>query len=373
MPRTIAFYAPLKPPGHPIPSGDREIARNLVKALRLAGYRVIIPTEAISYQKRPSAALFAERKALCEAEASRLMDDWSRQPGEAPDLWFTYHPYCKSPDWIGPPVARALNIPYVTAEACRTRQATDADWAEARAAVQAAVRQAAVNFCLKPSDRAYLASFLPDMKTVAPLAPFIDEADLTRTPPLPRGDTVPVILAVGMMRPGAKIESYRLLAEALAGLEHLDWRLVVVGDGPERAVVEAMFAFAGSRNTFTGALAREEVTARMASADLFAWPGVREAFGMVYLEAQAAGLPVVAFDTAGVPIVVTDGTGGLLAPEGDLEAYRGHLARLLASPGERRRLGDAARREVADRHGLTAAAATLDAALRPLFVTERSA
>lgn len=372
MPGTIAFYAPLKPPGHPIPSGDREIARNLVKALKLAGYRVILPTETISYQKRPSSALFAERKALCEAEASRLMDDWSRRPTEAPDLWFTYHPYCKSPDWIGPPVARALDIPYVTAEACRTRQATDADWAEARAAVQAAVRGAAVNFCLKPSDRAYLASFLPDMESVIPLAPFIDEADMKRVPPIPRDGSPPVILAVGMMRPGAKIESYRLLAGALAGLEHLDWRLVVVGDGPERATVEAMFAFAGSRTTFTGALPRAAVAARMVEADLFAWPGVREAFGMVFLEAQAAGLPVVAFDTAGVSIVVTDGTGGLLAPEGDVAAYRAHLARLLASSAERRRLGDAARLRVADRHGLTAAAATLDAALRPLLEPDRA-
>lgn len=366
MSRTIAFYAPLKPPGHPIPSGDREIARNLIKALGLAGYEVTIPTEAISYQKRPSADLFRERRALCVAEATRLLETWARDPSGAPDLWFTYHPYCKSPDWIGPRVARALAIPYVTAEACRTRQATDADWADARAAVQAAVRQAAVNCCLKPSDWAYLESFLPDMTKVKLLAPFIDEGGIPALP-LPKANVVPVILAVGMMRPGAKIESYRLLAEALAGLLEMPWGLVVVGDGPDRPAVEAMLAFAGDRVTFTGALERDAVLARMRDADLFAWPGVREAFGVVYMEAQATSLPVVAFETAGVPVVVADGVGGLLAPEGDVAAYRRHLRRLISGPDERRRLGEAARRYVLERHSLKAAAATLRRALEPLL------
>ncbi len=366
----IAFYAPLKPPNHPIPSGDREIARNLVKALALSGFDPFVASETIAYQKRPSADLFLDRKVRCEAETGRLLAAWRAQPALRPDLWMTYHPYCKAPDWIGPPICRALDIPYVTVEACRTRQDTDADWADGRAVVQAAVRQAAANLCLKPADRAYLESVLPDASSIVAMKPFIDLADLPQAADVDDATATgdgPLILAVGMMRPGAKIESYRLLAEALSGLLDRRWRLAIVGDGPGRGEVEAMFAFAGNRVHFTGGLPHPEVLGRMKRADLFAWPGVREAFGVAYLEAQATGLPVVAFATTGVPVVVGDGESGLLAPEFDVAAYRDNLARLIASPEERARLGAGGRAKVARDHGLDAAAATLKAALLPLM------
>lgn len=365
----IAFYAPLKPPNHPIPSGDREIARNLMKALALAGFEPFVASEAIAYQKRPSAELFLDRKARCTGEFARLLEAWRAEPALRPDLWMTYHPYCKAPDWIGPPICRDLDIPYVTVEACRTRQDTDAAWAEGRAAVQDAVRRAAVNFCLKPTDRAYLESFLPDASSIVPLKPFIDLADLPTATSVERlGDPAdgPLILAVGMMRPGAKMDSYRLLSETLSGLMDRPWRLAIVGDGPGRGDVEAMFAFASERVHVTGALSHAEVLGWMKQADLFAWPGVREAFGVAYLEAQANGLPVVAFATTGVPVVVADGESGLLAPAFDVTAYRANLASLLASPEERARLGSRGRAKVARDHGLDAAAAALTAALLPL-------
>lgn len=365
----IAFYAPLKPPSHPIPSGDREIARNLLKALALAGFEPFVASEAIAYQKRPSAELFLDRKARCEADMDRLLSAWREEPAQRPDLWMTYHPYCKAPDWIGPPICRALAIPYVTVEACRTRQDTDADWADGRAVVQAAVHRAAANFCLKPADRAYLESFLPDASSIVPLKPFIDLADLPEAANVGGTGTKPdgpLILAVGMMRPGAKIDSYRLLAEALAGLVDRPWRLVIIGDGPGRNEVEAMFAFAGDRARFTGSVPHEQVLGWMKKAALFAWPGVREAFGVAYLEAQASGLSVAAFATTGVPVVVGHGESGLLAPEFDIAAYRDNLARLLASPEERARLGAGGRSKVAREHGLDAAATTLRGALLPL-------
>jgi glycosyltransferase involved in cell wall biosynthesis len=368
----IAFYAPLKPPNHPIPSGDREIARNLMKALALAGFDPFVASETIAYQKRPSTDLFLDRRARCEAESQRLLAAWQAEPALRPALWMTYHPYCKAPDWIGPSICHAFDIPYVTVEACRTRQDTDADWAAGRAVVQDAVRGATANVCLKPTDRAYLESILPDASSIVPLKPFIDLAELPGATegedPAIAGDG-PLILAVGMMRPGAKVDSYRLLAEALSGLAQRPWRLAIVGEGPGRGEVEAMFAFAGDRVRFTGALSHPRVLGWMKRADLFAWPGVREAFGVAYLEAQACGLPVAAFATTGVPVVVGHGESGLLAPEFDVAAYRDNLARLIASPEERARLGAGGRAKVARDHGLDAAAATLKAALLPLVAT----
>jgi len=368
----IAFYAPLKTPDHHIPSGDREVARLLMAALEGAGHQVELASHVISYQKRPSAEIGKERRLLAQAEAGRLLEAWRHDAGRTPDLWFTYHPYCKAPDWIGPEVSAALKIPYVTAEACRTRQGTDEDWAITRQAVQAAVRGAAINFCMKPSDRAYLQSFLPDMERVVPLLPFVDlgKIDTVREKTGDAGrfsNFHPLIVAVGMMRPNAKFRSYELLAAALGGLLDLDWNLAIVGDGPMRGEVEALFsAVPTGRIHFAGAIPPDEVLRWMRAGQIFAWPGAGEAFGMVYLEAQACGLPVVAMRTAGVPVVVEDGVTGLLTTE-DTEAYADALRDLLASGSKREALGAAGRRKVEQEHDIESAARLFRASLGRLL------
>lgn len=369
----IAFYAPLKTPDHPIPSGDRVIGRLLMAALERAGYEVELASRVISYQKRPSAELGAERRLASEAEAGRLIDAWKDGVERKPDLWFTYHPYCKAPDWIGPQVATSLGIPYVTAEACRTRQAADEDWIVPRQAVQAAARQAAVNFCLKPSDWEYLRSFLPDMRTGVRLLPFIDLGAVDAVKDERVSDEgfynspAPLIVAVGMMRPNAKFMSYQLLAAALSRLSDVPWKLAVVGDGPMRAQIEALFApFRAGRVIFAGALEPEQVLSWMRAGDLFAWPGFNEAFGMVYLEAQACGLPVAALRTAGVPVVVEENVTGFLADE-SAEGYAEVLYTLLTDPEARRALGAAGRRKVERNHDIGGAARLLAAHLDPLL------
>ncbi|MGN6551359.1 MAG: glycosyltransferase family 4 protein [Pararhizobium sp.] len=361
MRRMIAFYAPMKPPDHPIASGDREIARLIMRALEGAGYRVVLASRFISYQKRTSANRFTELKAAGDEEAERVARIFgAAPPGERPDLWLTYHPYCKAPDRLGPTVCRRLGIPYATAEACRTRQDTDADWHDGRMAVQAAIRQAAVNFCLKPSDAAYLETVLPSMESVRSLRPFLD---LDALPPAPRkrpSDDVPLIVTAGMMRPGKKTRCYLMLGEALGLIADRPWRMVVLGDGPERSRIEQAFArFAAGRIDWRGAVAHEAVIAAFDAADLFAWPGLREPIGMVYLEAQARGLPVAACASLGVPAVVSDGETGLLAPEDDVAAYAAIIARLIDDPRLRDRLGTAGRGHVAARHGIEQASAVL--------------
>jgi len=377
MPGRIAFYAPMKPPDHQIASGDREIGRLMVTALERAGFTVETASRFISYQNRPDKERFQALRHEGEAEASRIIGDIRAGRRPAPDIWFTYHPYCKAPDWVGPDVARALSIPYVTAEACRTRQGNEADWQAGREAVRDAIRLADINFCLKPSDEAYLRSVLPDMASVVQLKPFLDveatgeEAGLADPASL-FSNEAPIILAVGMMRPGAKIRSYRLLAESLSGLIDPEWDLVVIGDGPERANVEAMFGFAGGERVhFTGALPRADVLGWMNAADLLAWPGVGEAIGMVYLEAAACRLPVAACDVANVATVVTNGESGLLADRDNISAYRPVLERLLGDHEFRRRLGAGGFAKVARDHDIGRAAETLKTTIEPLIQQSR--
>ncbi|MCO6187651.1 glycosyltransferase family 4 protein [Rhizobium sp. L1K21] len=361
----IAFYAPLKPPDHPIPSGDREIARLIIKALSLGGFEVELASRYICYQKRPGAELFEARRAGAIDEAERLIAHYkSAEPHQRPDAWFTYHTYWKAPDSIGPRVSKALGIPYFTAEACRTGQNEPQDWAAGRAIVEAGMHQAAANFCLKSSDRDYLETVLKDTGSIVPLKPFIDtspfEAERGLAAEKPFANDDPVILAVGMMRPGKKAECYRILADALDRVSSDKWNLLLVGDGPERENIESWFSFvAPDRIRFCGTVTPKEVRGLMRASDLFAWPGYREPIGMVYLEAQATGLPVAALDSLGVSQVVGNHETGLLAAEDDIAGYAAILEKLITDPQLRERLGAAGPARVARLNSLEAAAQVL--------------
>jgi glycosyltransferase involved in cell wall biosynthesis len=163
-----------------------------------------------------------------------------------------------------------------------------------------------------------------------------------------------------MMREGAKLASYRLLASALGRLADLPWELTVIGDGPAREAVErALSALGPERVRFEGRLDRPALARTLAACDIFAWPAIGEAFGMALLEAQACGLPVVAGNAGGVAAVV--GAGGRLVPEGDVEAFAQALRGLIVDVPLRRSMGRAARARILARHDLQAAANELAA------------
>lgn len=368
----IAFYSPIKPPDHSIPSGDREIARLMVRALELAGYDVGIASRYIAYQKRPSSERFEELKQSALDELRRLKADWhGLSEDKRPKLWFTYHPYCKAPDWLGPAMAEEFGIPYVTAEAARTRQATDADWKEARAQVRFAVDKAAINFCLKQSDLAYLKSFMSKQSSINTLTPFVDLEKLkgldVAEPDWTFPAKAPLLVAAGMMRPGTKTRSYLALAEALELISQTSWNLVIIGDGPSKSEIEAAFGWADSgRIHWTGAIPRSEVLAWFRRGDIFTWPGIREAIGVVFMEAQSQGLPVVAFNSLGVPLVVKHEESGLLVPEGDTQGYADAVLRLLNITDLRKTISNSARNLIAEEHDIGSAVQTFKRTLGPL-------
>ncbi len=164
------------------------------------------------------------------------------------------------------------------------------------------------------------------------------------------------------MRRGNKLDSYRTLAAALARIVHRPWHLVIVGDGEARDAVHGAFAsFAPGRVHFAGTRPHAAIASLMSTCDLFVWPAVDEVIGMVLLEAQACGVPVIAGRGLGVGAVVTDGAGGLLVPAGDDAAFAVAVETLLGDAGRRRAMATQARRYVRANHDLPAAAAALDA------------
>jgi glycosyltransferase involved in cell wall biosynthesis len=370
----IAFYAPMKPPDHATPSGDVRVARLLIAALRQAGNQVELASHLRSWDGTGDVRRQARLEALGARTAERLIARYRKTPrGARPDLWFTYHLYHKAPDWIGPAVARALDIPYVVAEASFAPKRAGGPWDRGHRAVAAALGQADAVFHLNTRDSACVDPLLKPGARAIRLPPFLDVKPFAGPPdraPLDRlgvGHDVPALLAVAMMRPGDKLASYRVLAAALDQLMDRRWCLVVVGDGPARGQVEAAFAgFPPDRVRWLGALKAEALPPLYRAADVFVWPAVNEAFGMAILEAQAAGLPAVAGLVGGVPGIVEDGATAILVPPNDARSFADAVALLLDEPARRRALGAAARARAARIHDLGAAARTLDAALRSL-------
>ncbi|TRB04738.1 glycosyltransferase family 1 protein [Agrobacterium tumefaciens] len=352
----IAFYSPLKSPNHPVPSGDRLMARLLMRAMTMGGHEVFVASELRSFLKQADDPARRSLTSSAELEIETITDRWRRDG--PPDLWFCYHPYYKAPDLLGPELARRFGIPYVTAEASYSPKRNAMGWQAIQDGLLAALNAAAVNICFTERDREGLLRAQPALHW-AMLSPFIDAGNFTEIVPHP---TPAKLVTIAMMRTGDKLDSYRALSEALALLPHdLDWTLDVIGDGPERASVEAMFsAFPDKRLVWHGEKTAPEIATLLSKASLYVWPGHGEAYGLAYLEAQAAGLPVVAEKVAGVPEVVKSGITGLLTPENDKAAYADAIRTLLGNDRQREELAKAARRFVVNERSLENAATTLN-------------
>ena len=168
-----------------------------------------------------------------------------------------------------------------------------------------------------------------------------------------------------MFREGDKLESYRMLGEALARVRNKDWRLLVVGAGAAQSQVEGALAPLGpERVAYLGALEPDALARCYEASDLLVWPARREAYGMALLEAQAHGLPVVAGREGGVAAVVADGESGLLSAPGEAGAFADAVDSLLEDPARRASMARAARQRVAEEQGIDKAAQRLDALLR---------
>jgi hypothetical protein len=143
------------------------------------------------------------------------------------------------------------------------------------------------------------------------------------------------------------------LSEMLGDLEtlaDLNWSWEVIGDADLNTDFARGFCTriaqspARDRIAFRGALPPHEVIAAYDRADIFALPSRFETCSMATMEAMARGLPVAAFRVGGLPDLLPDDSLPVLTDPGDRDGWRESLRRLITSPAERRRLGEANRR-----------------------------
>jgi glycosyltransferase involved in cell wall biosynthesis len=344
------------------------MARLLMKALERAGFLPRLASELRSLDKGGDKAFQEQVRRQCLEEASRLVGHYRALPQEQrPAAWFTYHVYYKAPDWIGPHVADALKIPYMIAEGSRASKRAGGSWALGHEGAEEALNRADAIFVMTAHDREALQAAMPIHQSLVDLPPFLDMQDWPQAGSRRLPYAQPRLLTVAMMRDGDKLASYRILAAALHDLAERPWSLDIVGDGPARDEVARLFAPFGQRIRFHGQIeSRADLAALYESADLFVWPAVNEAYGMVLLEAQAFGCPVVAGAYGGVASVVEDGRTGLLTSPGSSAAFADAVAAMLDSPDRRESFRLAARSFVQEERSIDRAAMRLRAALDPL-------
>jgi hypothetical protein len=366
----IAFHTPLNPVGDGGVSGDRRMARQLIAALESLGHVVEPVASPKSYFREAD----PERFARCTKDAAHLRETLLasyRKDLPRPDLWFTYHNYYRAPDFLGPEIAAALGIPYVTAESSDSTRRATGPWAAQTAVVRHGLAAGDVHFFFTDRDRQGLEPWRNAGTALLALPPFV----ALGPDPMPNAGQSgpPRLVTVAMMRAGAKLMSYLALARVLDRCRDENWTLSIIGDGPCRTEIEAAFAhLPEGRITWHGQLEREATQAELARNDIFIWPGIGEAYGLVYLEAQAAGLPVVAFDSGGVAETVQTGETAFLAPEHNEEALTATLTTLLRDKSLREGMGAAARRFIRTERTTARAAERLAEGLA-LAVRNRSA
>jgi phosphatidylinositol alpha-1,6-mannosyltransferase len=144
------------------------------------------------------------------------------------------------------------------------------------------------------------------------------------------------------------IDAFRSISE-----DFPDWRLEIVGDGPERKGLERLVADLGlgERVEFFGSLRRRALHDRYGLCDVVAMPSKRlrddvEGFGTVFLEAGIFGKPSVGTFSGGIPESIVDGETGILVREGDARQLGRALESLLRDPEMRLRMGRKARERV---------------------------
>ena len=180
----------------------------------------------------------------------------------------------------------------------------------------------------------------------------VDPRSFRYTPP--RSSAGPVrLLCVGRLTPA---KAQLLLVEACGVLRQrgIDFRLTLVGDGPDRGRIEAAVERLGLGDCveLTGALTSDAVRRELGRSDVFVLPSFAEGIPVVLMEAMASGVPCVSTRVNGIPELIEHGRTGQLVAAGDVDGLVDQLERLADDPGLRSALAHEARAEIEARFDL---------------------
>lgn len=328
----IAYYMPFKPLGHPHPSGDLVFGTELYNHLHELGHQCHLASTLrcrwVYLRPWQWPRLLIERQKVL-----------SSCQGFQPKLWLSYHSYYKAPDLLGPYCAQKLNIPYVLFQGIystkrKRKLKTYPGYYLNRQTLQAA----AMVFTNKRKDEKNLLRLLPPER-VQYIPPGIHSNQFSASKEARKTlrsqwevTTEKVVMTAAMFRPGVKTKGLEIVVKSCGELisRGHNIRLIIAGDGTNR---EHLQTFARQhlhdKVHFLGKITREELYKYYSAADIFAFPGIEESLGMVYLEAQGCGLPVVAYGDWGGKEAIVDSHTGLLSPASNPGQFVDNIEQLL--------------------------------------------
>ncbi len=351
----ILFYAPFKPLGHDHPSGDLVTAAEIVDYLKRKGHQVTVASllrcRWIYWKPWLWPQLMIEKKRVVRRF---LKQDY--------DLWFTYHTYYKAPDLLGPHASRRLKIPYIIFQGIySTKRRRKLKTLPGFYLNKNVLFNPAHVFTNKKVDWINLKRLLP-AERISYLAPGIDPGQFNFDSHARQAlrtrwniDDGPVIFSAAMFRSDVKTEGLTWVIRTCGELRRRgnNLHLVIAGDGKEKDRLQRLAREQlPHQHHFAGEIPRKEMYRYYSACDLFVFPGIRESLGMVFLEAQSCGLPVVAFDNAGVPEAVQDGKTGFLVPLYAARPFADAIERLLKDKDLRQEMGRAAQSHIRQTHDL---------------------
>ncbi|MFQ5690521.1 MAG: glycosyltransferase family 4 protein [Gemmatimonadota bacterium] len=234
--------------------------------------------------------------------------------------------------------------------------------------------------CARAASRVLAVSRYSEANIVRDLALPPTKVDVVRppvdterfTPAASASRSRPYLLSVARLDRGkgfpVLLEAFRRVAAEADGLE-----LRIAGAGPVREMLERMARSFGleRRVRFLGHVEGAALIRLYQGAELFTLASRQEALGIVYLEAMACGLPVVATDAGGTGEVVREGETGFLVPRDDPASLADRLLAVLSDSGLRSRLGVRGRRAAVASFGYEAAFHAFDATYDEIFGTAR--
>ncbi len=351
----ICFYTPFKPLNHPNPSGDLIIARGLYDFLSGFGHRMKtvshLRSRWIFWKPWKWLLVFQEQR-----RAEKLTDTFF------PDIWLTYHTYYKAPDMLGPYVAQKQKIPYVLFQGIySTKRRRNLGTGPGFLLNRKALRLASHIFTNRKEDHVNLRRIIPeDRLTYVPPGIFpkdfqYDPAARNNLRRLWNVGETPVVLSAAMFRADVKSEGLSWTIKACGKLfrQGINLFLAVAGDGKQKHILKGLAEeYLPGRVIFTGKIQRNQMYQFYSAGDIFVFPGIRESLGMVFLEAQSCGLPVVAFENGGIPEVVRKGETGLLTPLFSEPHFLCAIEKLVRNPHLAKTMGSAAGKYVRKHHDL---------------------
>jgi glycosyltransferase involved in cell wall biosynthesis len=372
----VAFYSPYSP-GSKKASGEHIQARAAIAALERQGNQVRVVSE---FKPR---YFWRDPRRIVELPRA-LWDAYREVRTFRPDAWLTLASSPKVPDVLGPLVSRRFRIPYViwnapyrAYEMLRQRNGPRDLWLNVPGIALNRLAFASADHIVvsKVADYDRWSSHPKVARKLSLLWPAVSAQEFAPSATareqvrhrLRIPVDVPLLLSVSRFSDlnSRKARSVQFAIDCTGDIRRDGHpvRLIIVGDGKARAELEAHAADQRDAVIFTGSVDHAELNGYYNAADLFVFPGLREPIGMVYLEAQAAGLPVVAFRNGGIPGIVKDGETGFLVGPRDRRAFVERVEQLLNDDQLRSSMSRAGRAHVEEHHELQRWGARLSALL----------